>query len=70
MTEKQEDAQKKGNDAGEQKRFVKFIGGCFLVVAGITMILLWFDDLAVILRGSIGFITALGGLLLLYSLKE
>lgn len=70
MTEKQVDTNGKAKDSGEQKRFMKFVGGCFLVVAGITMILLWFDDLAALLRGSIGFITALGGMLLLYSLKD
>ncbi len=66
MNEKQDDKQ----DDRERKKFIKFVGGCLLVVTGITMILLWFDDLAVIFRGSIGFITALGGLLLLYSLKD
>lgn len=66
MSEKPEE--KKSN--GDQKKYLKFVGGCFLVVGGITMILLWFDDLAALLRGSIGFITALGGLLVLYSIKE
>ncbi|MBZ0165723.1 MAG: hypothetical protein K8I00_02875 [Candidatus Omnitrophica bacterium] len=62
MTEKK---QKK-----ERKKLVKFLGGCFAVVAGITMVLVWFGDLAVLIRGSIGFVTALGGLLILYSLKD
>ncbi|MBP9853408.1 MAG: hypothetical protein KBD53_00910 [Candidatus Omnitrophica bacterium] len=54
----------------KDKTYVKFLIGCFAVLIGVTFILLWFDDLAVIFRGSVGFIIALGGLLVLYSLKK
>lgn len=54
----------------QDKKYLKFLAGCFAVVIGVTLILVWFDDLAVLIRGSIGFIIALGGLLVLYSLKK
>lgn len=54
----------------QDKNYLKFLAGCFAVVIGVTLILVWFDDLAVLFRGSIGFIIALGGLLVLYSLKK
>lgn len=66
MSEKPEDRKAEQ----EKKKFMKFVGGCVLVVAGITMILMWFEDLMTILRGGVGFLTALGGMLLLYSLKD
>lgn len=54
----------------QDKTYIKFLAGCFAVLIGVTLILVWFDDLAVLVRGSIGFIIALGGLLTLYSLKK
>ena len=54
----------------KDKTYVKFLIGCFAVLVGVTLILVWFDDLAVLVKGSIGIIIAVGGLLVLYSLKK
>ncbi|MGE0268561.1 MAG: hypothetical protein AB7S78_08925 [Candidatus Omnitrophota bacterium] len=61
---------KKAEDKLQDKTYIKFLAGCFAVLVGVTLILVWFDDLATIVRGSIGFIIAVGGLLVLYSLKK
>lgn len=54
----------------DYKKFIKFLVGSFILVLGMTLILLWWDDVAVLARGSIGFILAGGGLLTLYVLNK
>ncbi len=52
------------------KTLAKFVIGCFIIVLGITLILAWSDEIVILFRGTIGFILAGSGLLLLYSLKK
>ncbi|VAW19829.1 hypothetical protein MNBD_BACTEROID05-711 [hydrothermal vent metagenome] len=48
------------------KKFVKFLGGCFVLVLGITLILCWWSDVIVFFKGITGMLLAGGGLLTLY----
>ena len=54
----------------EYKTFLKFLTGVFVLVLGVAFILVWWDDVAVLFRGTLGFAMALGGLLLLYSIRK
>ena len=54
----------------EYKNFLMFLCGLFTLVLGITLVLLWWEDLIQFLRGITGFLLALGGLLILYSIKK
>lgn len=48
------------------KELLGFPLGCILLIAGVTLILVWWQDLVIIFRGVIGFIIALAGLFILY----
>jgi len=47
-----------------------FIGGIIALFGGITLTLAWWDDLAVLFRGCIGVILAIGGLIVLYMIRD
>lgn len=47
-----------------------FLIGSMVLIAGLTLILVWWQDVVVLFRGVIGMLVALGGLLLLYMVKE
>ncbi len=51
------------------KLLLFLIGGSVLVV-GITLVLVWWQVVVVLFRGGVGLVLALGGLLLLYMMKE
>ena len=51
------------------KELLFFCGSVSLIV-GMTMILVWWRDVVILFRGGIGMFLALGGLLLLYMVKE
>lgn len=44
----------------------RFAAGFFLMVAGITLVLLWWKDVMTVFRGFAGIVLALVGLLILY----
>lgn len=44
--------------------------GSFILVLGITLILVWWPDVVALFRASIGMALALAGLLVLYSLNR
>ena len=48
------------------KDLIGFPLGCVLLITGVTLILVWWQDLVIIFRGVIGFIIALAGLFILY----
>jgi len=52
------------------KKFITLLVGFFILILGITLILTWWADVAILLKGSIGMILALGGLLALYTLNK
>lgn len=51
-------------------KFLKMLAGFLVLVSGITMMLLWWPDFVRLCRGFIGFAAAIGGLLVLYSIKD
>ena len=50
------------------KKLIGFPLGFFLMILGATLILMWWGDLVVLVKGSIGFILALAGLFILYAI--
>jgi hypothetical protein len=52
------------------KKIFLYILGSAMVIVGVSRILAWWDDLAMLVRGSAGILLAVGGLLVLYSLKN
>ena len=52
------------------KKFVLFLAGFFVLILGITLILIWWDDVVVLFRGTVGIILALAGLFTLYAVKR
>jgi len=52
------------------KKFLTFLIGAFFTVFGITLILVFFSDVASFFRGIGGMVFALIGLLILYSLSK
>jgi len=53
----------------KNKKALLYIVGSFVLVFGITLILMWWSDVVILFRGMAGFVLALAGLLILYSLK-
>ena len=47
-----------------------FFLGSFVLVVGLTLVLIWWNDVVTLFRGVIGMLLALGGLLILYMVKE
>ena len=52
------------------KTLMRFLVGIFILILGITLILVWWKDVAALFRGVAGMILALGGLLVLYSVSS
>ena len=50
------------------RKIILYLTGSFILVLGVTLILSWQADVAVLFRGGIGMALALAGLLILYSL--
>ena len=49
---------------------VQSLIGIFILVLGITLILVWRCEVMILLRGAMGICLALGGLLILYGLSK
>jgi len=54
----------------EYKTFLMLLLGLFILILGVTFILVWWEDVVSLVRGVFGFALALGGLLVLYSIKK
>jgi hypothetical protein len=52
------------------KKFILFLIGNFILILGITLVLVWWVDVVRLFRAAVGMILALAGLLVLYSLKK
>ena len=57
------------NSKNPYKKFVLSVLGCFFLVSGITLILVFWPDVVVLFRGAGGIIFALVGLFLLYAVS-
>lgn len=60
----------KDNQKNTYKKFVMYIVGFFILILGITLILTWWADVVILLKGAIGIILAMAGLLMLYTLNK
>ena len=60
----------KDNQKNTYKKFVMYIVGFFILILGITLILTWRADVVILLKGAIGIILSLAGLLALYTLNK
>lgn len=58
------------NQSKGYKKFVLFLCGCFALVLGVTLTLIWWADVVSLFRGGVGLILALGGMIVLYSLNR
>ena len=52
------------------KKFVLFTGGFFILVLGVTLILVCWEDVVSLFRGATGIILALAGLFMLYAVRK
>jgi hypothetical protein len=52
------------------KKFIRFLIGVFVLLAGVTMILAWWPDVVSLFRGFLGIVLAIAGLLVLYSVSK
>jgi len=52
------------------KKFIRLLTGIVVLLAGVTLILVWWPDVAALFRGFIGMALALAGLLVLYSTSQ
>jgi len=52
------------------KKFIMAVAGFFILILGITLILAWWQDVVIFLKGTLGMILALAGLLMLYTLNK
>lgn len=50
----------------------KFLGviGLACVIAGVTLILMWWPELVILFKGCAGFAIALAGMFILYNIRE
>ena len=61
----EEDSQKKS-----YKRFVLFVVGFFVLILGVTLILVCWKDVVTLFKGASGIILALAGLFMLYAVNK
>jgi hypothetical protein len=54
----------------KSNKVLLFLFGAILLVLGITFVLIWWGDVVRLFKGFIGMFVALGGMLLLYMVKE
>ncbi|MDP8212269.1 MAG: hypothetical protein P9X22_03130 [Candidatus Zapsychrus exili] len=52
------------------KKFLMFLIGNLILIFGITLVLVWWKDVILLFKGSIGMILALAGLLMLYIMGQ
>jgi len=54
----------------KESKLALLLGGLGFMILGIVLVLVWWQDVVSLFRGFIGVFIALGGLLLLYMVKE
>ena len=52
------------------KNFIIYLTGFFILIVGVTLTLIWWDDFMGILRGVVGITLAMAGLIMLYVLNK
>ena len=54
----------------KESKLALLLGGLGFMILGIVLVLVWWQDVVSLFRGFIGVFIALGGLLVLYMVKE
>jgi len=54
----------------KSKKMIYLIAGCVFLVLGITLVLVWWEDVVSLFRGLLGMVMAVGAMVLLYLGKE
>ena len=54
----------------KESKLALFLSGGMFLVLGLTLVLIWWHDVVSLFRGFIGVLIALGGLMILYMVKE
>lgn len=54
----------------KSSKFLLFLCGSIILVVGITLVLIWWKDVVSLFKGFIGMFMSVGGLVLLYMMKE
>ncbi len=60
----------KSNSENKYKKFVLFVAGIFILVLGITLVLLWWTDVMILCKGAVGMMLALAGLFMVYAVSK
>ena len=60
----------KDDQKNTYKKFLLFVIGFFILILGITLILLWWEDVLALCRGAVGVVLALAGLFALYAINK
>lgn len=60
----------KDNQNSTYKKFIMYVIGFFILILGITLILTWWENVIILIKGALGIILALVGLLMLYTLNK
>jgi len=60
----------KDDQKNTYKKFIMYVIGFFILILGITLILAWWENVILLIKGALGIILALAGLLMLYALNK
>ena len=60
----------KDDQKNTYKKFILFLAGVFVLILGVTLILVWWKDVVALLKGAAGVLLALAGLFTLYALNK
>ena len=69
-SDQMENAMKKDDQKKGYKKFVLFVAGFFILVLGVTLILVCWRDVVSLFRGASGMVLALAGLFMLYAVNK
>ena len=58
------------NQKNSYKKFVLYLVGSFFLILGITLVLIWWQDVVVLFKAFIGMALSLTGLVILYYLNK
>lgn len=57
-------------DPKNYKRFLIGLVGIFVLILGVSLILSWWSAMVVLIKGTIGIVLAVAGLLIMYSMNK
>ena len=60
----------KNQKKSSYKKFVLYLVGSFFLILGITLVLIWWQDVVVLFKALVGMVLSLVGLVILYYLNK